>query len=307
MATVRELTGKIKLDGSARDAEPMKGHTSFRIGGPADLYVAPRSPQDVTRISAWCVERSIPCFFLGGGTNILVADRGVRGAVVDLSGLSGIQAREVPGGVIVSALCGTPVSDVAEFARDRGLRGMEFAYSLPGSVGGAVWMNARCYDREMSDVLEYVEYLDPRGVVRRDPIDRAEWSYKRSPFQAGGKIILGAAVRLEPGSRSDIDALMREHKADRERKGHFLFPCAGSVFKNNHDFGAPTGKLVDSLGLKGRRIGGAQIAPFHGNIIINTGDASAGDVLSLMQMMEAEVRARLGFALEREVVLVGDW
>jgi UDP-N-acetylmuramate dehydrogenase len=301
------LTGKIKLDGSARDAEPMKGHTSFRIGGPADLYVAPRSPEEVARIAAWCSEQSVPCFFLGGGTNILVADRGIRGAVVDLGGLSGIEARDVPGGAVVSALSGTPVSEVAEFARDHGLRGMEFAYSLPGSIGGAVWMNARCYDREMSDILEYVEYLDERGVVRRDALDRAEWSYKRSPFQAGGKIILGAGVRLEPGSRSDIDALMRDHRSDRERKGHFLFPCAGSVFKNNRDFGAPTGKLIDSLGLKGRRIGGAQIAPFHGNIIINTGEATAADVLSLMRLMEAEVRARLGFALEREVVLVGDW
>jgi UDP-N-acetylmuramate dehydrogenase len=233
----------------------------------------------------------------------LVSDRGIRGIVVDMQGLGGCTIDAT----LVTAGCGAPISDTAECARDNGLSGLEFAYSLPGSVGGAVWMNARCYDRQMSDVLEHVEFLDTQGNIRRESVDLTQWSYKVSPFQSAKRVILSAAIRLSPGDPAIITAKMQEHKADRVRKGHFLHPCAGSVFKNNRDFGAPTGKIIDSLGLRGTRIGGAQIAPFHGNIIINTHQASASDVVSLIVMMEAEVQKKLGLRLEREVLLVGDW
>ncbi len=280
----------------------MSRHTSFRLGGAADLYLRPRTVEEIARIAGLCKAESLPCFLLGGGTNILVADKGMRGVVLDLGGLSGCEVE----GNRVSALGGTAVSQVAEVALEHGLTGLEFAYSLPGSVGGAVWMNARCYDAQMSDILDWVELLD-EGSVHREGVDPSRWSYKVSPFQSGGRVILRAGMRLAPGDRGRISALMEDHRADRERKGHFLYPCAGSVFKNNRDFGAPTGKIIDSLGLKGRRIGGAQIAPFHGNIIINTGQATAGDVRSLILLMEEEVEKRLGLRLEREVLLVGDW
>ena len=303
VATLRELEGKFKIDGVSRRAEPMREHTSFRIGGPADLYLAPRSVEEVARITETCAGESLPCFLLGGGTNILVSDKGIRGVVVDLGRVAGCDVE----GTLVSARCGTPISEVAALARDHGLSGLEFAYSLPGSVGGAVWMNARCYDRQMSDILESVEFLDRRGAVRLEKIDAKEWSYKISPFQSGGRVILGAGMRLEHGDAQTISAAMEAHKADRVKKGHFLHPCAGSVFKNNWDFGAPTGKIIDSLGLKGKRIGGAQIAPFHGNIIINIDQATASDVLSLILVMEEEVQKKLGLRLEREVLLVGEW
>jgi UDP-N-acetylmuramate dehydrogenase len=242
----------------------------------------------------------------------LVSDKGIRGAVVDLGRISGVEAN----GEVVTALCGTPVSAVAEFAHSRGLAGMEFAYGLPGSIGGAVWMNARCYEREMSDALALTESFerplpgDRKAtplITNKRPIERREWGYKRSPFQRNGELILRASFRLSPGDPRAIGEAMGEHRMDREAKGHYLFPCAGSVFKNNRDFGAPTGKLIDSLGLKGRRIGDAQIAPFHGNIIINTGQASAEEVLALIELAEQEVEKRLGFFLQREVLLVGDW
>jgi len=303
VATLRELEGKFKIDGVSRRAEPMREHTSFHIGGPADLYLAPRSVEEVARITQTCAGESLPYFLLGGGTNILVSDKGIRGVVVDLGSVAGCDVE----GTLVSARCGTPISDVAALARHHGLSGLEFAYSLPGSVGGAVWMNARCYDRQMSDILEYVEFLDRRGAVRLEKIDAMEWSYKISPFQSGGRVILGAGMRLERGDARTISAAMEAHKADRVKKGHFLHPCAGSVFKNNRDFGAPTGKIIDTLGLKGKRIGGAQIAPFHGNIIINIDQATASDVLSLILVMEEEVQKKLGLRLEREVLLVGEW
>jgi UDP-N-acetylmuramate dehydrogenase len=311
VATVRELAGKIKAFGELRLQEPMSGHTSFRIGGPADMYVAPATADDAVSAAAVAAREGVPVHLLGGGTNILVADRGIRGLVVDLGRLAGIE--ETDG--LVSALCGTPVSAVSEFALARGLTGMEFAYRLPGSVGGAVWMNARCYERQASDVLEFVETVGinapadgaPPSPSRRLAIVADQWGYKRSPLQAGGALILRAGFRLQPGDQARIDAEMKDHAADRERKGHFLHPCAGSVFKNDRRLGAPTGKIIDSLGLKGRRAGGAQVAPFHGNIIINTGGATAADVLFLIELVESEVERHLGLRLEREVLLVGDW
>ena len=281
----------------------MDRHTSFRIGGPADLYVAPRTVADVAEITATCAREGLPFFLLGGGTNILVSDKGIRGVVIDLSGLAGCEVE----GNLVAARCGTPISDVAEAAGKRGLSGLEFAYSLPGSLGGAVWMNARCYDREMADVLEYVEHMDAGGTISREKMQPAQWAYKVSPFQTNGRVILAAGMRLSPGDSAAITAAMEEHRADRVEKGHFLHPCAGSVFKNNRAFGSPTGKIIDSLGMKGKRVGGAQIAPFHGNIIINVDKATASDILSLILMMEEEVERKLGYRLEREVLLVGEW
>ncbi len=293
-----------KIDGTVALDEPMVRHTSFRIGGPADLYLQPSTPAEAVEVLRTCARESVPAFIIGGGTNLLVADRGVRGAVVDLSRLAGARAD----GPRVIAHAGTPISDVAEFALGRGLSGLEFAYSLPGSVGGAVWMNARCYGGEISDVLESVEYLQaPDLSARRYSMAAADWGYKRSPFQQPGRVVLSSAFLLAPGDPPAMQERMSSYRRDREQKGHFLHPCAGSVFKNNRAFGAPSGRLIDSLGLKGTRLGGAQVAPYHGNIFINTGEASAADMRGLIERVEREVRDRLGFVLEREVILVGDW
>jgi UDP-N-acetylmuramate dehydrogenase len=293
----------IKIDGVLRLDEPLADHTSFRIGGPADLYAAPSTVAELERVLSACARGGPPCFIMGGGTNLLVSDRGIRGVVIDLTALSGVQAE----GTLLTAFAGTGVSALSEAALEKGLAGLEFAYSLPGTVGGAVWMNARCFEREVSDVLEFVDYLDEDLVRHRRAMDPSEWRYKVSPFQGMRSVILQAGFRLAPGDPIAIEARMKSHRRDRESKGHFLYPCAGSVFKNNRAFGAPTGQLVDSLGLKGRGIGGAQIAPYHGNIVINTGGATARDVRELIELMESEVMRALGFKLEREVLLVGDW
>lgn len=293
-----------KVGVAARLDEPMAPHSSFRIGGPADLFVLPGNAAEAAEVLRLCAHESVPAFLLGGGTNILVSDRGIRGAVVDLSRLTGIRAEDS----VVTALAGAPVSDLAEEACARGLSGLEFAYSLPGSVGGAVWMNARCYGGEISDVLERVDYLEGAALEpRRYEKNSADWGYKKSPFQENGKVVLSASFRLRPGDPAEMRQKMRSYREDRERKGHFLHPCAGSIFKNNRAFGAPTGQLVDSMGLKGTRIGDAQIASYHGNIFINAGNARASDMRTLIEKVEREARARLGFDLEREVILVGEW
>jgi UDP-N-acetylmuramate dehydrogenase len=220
-----------------------------------------------------------------------------------MSGIHGI-LRE---GDEVIAYSGTSMADVGTFALSQSLSGLEFSSGLPGSVGGAVWMNARCYEKSISDVLVRTEVLETDGTIRTVATVPSEWGYKLSPFRKSGGVILRARFHLQSGAPEAIRSEMALRRADREAKGHFLHACAGSMFKNNRDFGAPTGKLIDSLGLKGRRIGDAVIPPYHGNFIVNLGNASARDVLSLIELIEGEVGGKLGFALEREVLLVGDW
>ena len=179
---------------------------------------------------------------------------------------------------------------------------------MPGSIGGAVWMNARCYGREIADVLFETTIID--GVQpepARLPALKTEFGYKNSPFQGKNVIILCAAFHLIPGDKQAIHEQMDTHRSDRESKGHYRFPSAGSVFKNNPDFGKPSGQIIDELGLCGLNKGGAQVAPWHGNIIINTGGASAADIRSLVNEVAARVKTAAGFTLEPEILFIGSW
>jgi UDP-N-acetylmuramate dehydrogenase len=283
-------------------------HTSFRIGGPAELFLQPEDPAELTDLFSLLHRRQVPVFLLGGGANILVGDLGVRGVVVDLSALRGCSLESGPRGEPqLACLAGTPVSGLCAEALERGLTGLEFLYAMPGTVGGAVWMNARCYERSVADVLEQVEYITAEGRPVRYLPRLEEFGYKTSPFQAMDALILRAWFRTSSGDPSAIERIMREHKEDREAKGHFLWPCAGSVWKNNRSFGEPTGRIIDSLGLKGLRVGDAMVSDRHANIIVNLGEARAADVLAVMERVEAVVLERRGFRLEREILLVGDF
>jgi UDP-N-acetylmuramate dehydrogenase len=168
-------------------------------------------------------------------------------------------------------------------------------------------MNARCYERSVSDILIEAEILDETRRRVRLPRARGDFAYKKSPFQNRDILILSGTFALEPRSGEDIRQEAADHRRDREAKGHYRFPSAGSVFKNNRNFGKPAGKIIDELGLRGLRIGGAQVAPWHGNIIINTGDARAADIRSLVYEVAARVKAARGFNLEPEIIFAGDW
>ena len=200
----------------------------------------------------------------------------------------------------------------------RGLGGLEDFAGMPGSVGGAVFMNARCYGVEMSQVLAWVSSADADGRMQRRLVAAAaaaaEWSYKRSPYQPGGaaagELIQEAAFRLEPAddaAAARIARVMRERRADRVSKGHYRLPSAGSVFKNDRAFGAPTGVLLDRLGLRGRRIGDALISPWHANIFVNAGRATAADMRKLIELAQREARESLGVELEPEILMVGEF
>jgi UDP-N-acetylmuramate dehydrogenase len=288
--------------------EPMAAHCTFKAGGPADCWLRPSGGDFsgfAAALFAAALAENIPVFVLGGGANILVADDGIRGIVLDTGGLSG-EAERGLGGMVF--FCGTGLDDAAEIAASAGLSGLEFFAGMPGSVGGAVWMNARCYGRDTAGVLAGTEIIDfsvSPPLFQRLPAVSAEFGYKRSPFQGRDVLILSAAFNLVPKDPALIRAEMESFRRDRESKGHYRFPSAGSVFKNDEGFGKPTGKIIDELGLRGLQIGGAQVAPWHGNMIINTGNASAADIRNLADEVAARVKTATGLVLEPEILYIG--
>lgn len=305
--------------------EPLSGHTTFRIGGPAEAYVIPRDASALATLVTAARDRDIRVTVLGGGANVLVSDSGVKGIVVSTAGLDAVHVS--PDGIMMAG-AGVPVVRLADTAREFGLSGLEFAAGLPGSVGGAVFMNARCYDREFADVLADVDALAPGPAdTTRDgdpPLIRptvlhpvtvqpepGRWAYKMTPFMPGGRlegaIITLARFRLVPGDREAISAAMSAHEDDRRAKGHFDYPSAGSLFKNNRAFGRPTGRILDELGFRGKRLGDAMVSPKHANIFVNAGNARAADVLELISQARKAAFDAFGFDLEPEVVMLGDF
>lgn len=291
----------------------MSGHTSFRIGGPADALVFPESGQRLALLAREASEKGIPFTIIGAGANLLVSDSGIRGIVASTSFMTGISQEAGPGeAVIIKAGAGYPVRKLVDFCIDNSLAGMEFAAGLPGSVGGAVFMNARCYEREFADILKRVEWVSPCGKGPESgflEIERENWSYKNTPFMPGathGKTIIASAeFILHRGDREELRKKALGFEADRRQKGHFDYPCAGSMFKNNRAFGRPTGKILDELGFRGKRIGDAMVSPKHANIFVNAGRASASDMLRLVEEAKDAALKAYGFELEPEVIFLG--
>jgi UDP-N-acetylmuramate dehydrogenase len=207
----------------------------------------------------------------------------------------------------VSVLAGTSVDGLAFRLADRGLSGLEFLAGMPGSVGGAVWMNARCYEKSVSDALLETEILNETFEREKIPYRAEDFSYKKSPFQEREVLILSARFAVQFRESKDIHKEMEARRQDRKDKGHYRLPSAGSAFKNNRDFMEPTGRIIDQMGLRGLSIGGAQVAPWHGNFIVNNGNATAGDIRILMNEVAKRVKEERGFDLESEIIFVGEW
>ena len=303
VATVNKLLDKINITGDLRAGEPMSVHTTFKVGGPADVFASPANAADIVTLLKFAEEAGLQWFVLGGGANLLVADRGIRGLVIDMRAFD--ELRREGNELVLGA--GLPVSDAAVAAAELGLGGLDFLYSMPGSVGGAVWMNARCYGRSVDEILSGVAYIDERHRLQYYVPRRQDFAYKRSPFQTRRTVMYETRFRLHPEDPAELRRRMQTYYDDRAAKGHFSSPSAGSVFKNNHAFGAPTGKLLDQLGLRGYRVGGAKVSDLHANIVINTGNASAAEIRAVIEHMQAEAETRLGFELEREVLFAGEW
>jgi len=283
--------------------ESMAEHCTLRMGGPADFFTRPETEEQLQLLILNCHKTGMPFMLLGGGANILVADEGIRGLVIETSALNQFQLQNMH--LTIGAGC--DVSVASEWAQKKGLAGLEWINRMPGSFGGAVWMNARCYGYEIADILVSVQVLTPAGEIQTHPFSADQWAYKRSPFQQSNEIILSATVKLKPGDKDTLKQEMKRIASDRINKGHFRKPSAGSTFKNNRAFGAPSGVIIDQCGLRGLNIGDAAVSDWHANILINRGHASSRDFLRLIQLIQEEVEKQTGFLLEPEVLPVGDW
>jgi len=269
----------------------------------ADLYAEPQDKEDLLILLRDLRDLQIPWFILGGGANILVSDRGFRGMVISMIRFDSVALK----GNVLTLGAGLPVTDGSAYAADRGYRGLDFIYAMPGSVGGALWMNARCYEGEVAGIFKSALIINEDLELEEVPFDDNQWGYKKSPFQERNCIILSAEFNLAKGVPSELWKRMREIRKDRTDKGHFRAPCGGSTFKNDRTFGAPSGKIIEEAGLKGLRLGGAAVSDWHGNILINENNATADEMLRLIRFVQERVFEQKGFQLEPEVILVGDW
>ena len=297
-----EGLGRIVGPGRALANEPMSGHTTFGIGGPADVLVTPGDVVELRAVCGFLRDKGVAMTVLGGGSNVLVGDGGIRGAVVRLSrGMAGIRAE---GEVIVSGSAAT-MPALAMAALEGSLSGLEFAEGIPGSVGGGVCMNAGAYGGEVSGTLIWSDCLDGRGEPVRLDNERHGFGNRSSAIQGNGYIILESAFRLRKGDKGRIAALMADYAGRRRDRQPTDLPSAGSVFKRPK--GDYAGRLIEESGLRGHRVGGAMVSEKHCGFIVNVGGATAGDVLALIDHVRRVVLERTGVTLETEVRMLGEF
>jgi len=289
--------------------ELLRAHTSFRVGGPADLLFFPADPEDLSTGLRTARAHGLPVFVMGRGTNLLVRDGGIRGVVVNLADLNRIEGGEIPhhaasgSPVDVTALGGTPLSRVINFAVRPGLSGLEWAAGIPGSVGGAIAMNAGAHGHSMGELVRWVDLVDPEGNEQRVAAERIAFDYRSTRFPSAGLVVaagLVLRVRTEQEVLAETKRCLEEHK----RRLPFGWANAGSVFKNPPgDF---AGRLIEAAGLKGVRVGGAEVSAKHANVIVNIGQATAADIQGLMDTVVARVQQDFGVRLESEIQVVGE-
>jgi len=281
--------------------EPMKNHTSFRIGGPADILVLPQDAREIKSIVACCKSEGVPFFVMGNGTNLLVKDKGIRGVVIKLAqNFNDIQVA----GSIIKCKAGIAVSAVGRVALENSLGGLEFVSGIPGSVGGAVVMNAGAYGGEMADVVKKVKVLDFEGNIYEMSKDELQYSYRYSVLQNGDRVLLEVEMELVPGIYDEIKARMDDYLARRKQKQPLNLPSAGSAFKRPP--GNYAGYLIEKAGLKGYKIGGAMVSDLHSGFIVNVDNATCEDVLKLIGHIQKEVRDKFDVSLEPEIKVQGE-
>lgn len=281
--------------------EPMCNHTSFRIGGPADLLVIPGNIEEIKRVIIYCREYEVPLLVIGRGSNLLVRDKGIRGVVMKLG--DNFQGCSIEGNQI-EAQAGISLYALSCQAAAASLQGLEFAQGIPGSLGGAVVMNAGAYGGEMSDVVNEALAITETGELRRFKAPEMKYSYRHSIFQDLSCLVLSARLQLAAGDKTEIYGRMQEYAVKRREKQPLDLPSAGSTFKRPE--GYYVGPMLEGLGLKGLRVGGAQISEKHAGFIVNRGGASAADVLTLINLVQMRVKEKFGIDLQPEVRIVGE-
>lgn len=282
--------------------EPMSRHTTFRIGGPADLFLLPNTVEEIKKIREICIQEQESYFILGNGSNLLVSDSGFRGVIIQTyRNLAQIQVEED----CIRAQAGALLSGIAQAAKAASLTGFEFAAGIPGTLGGAVVMNAGAYGGEMKDVLKEATVLDSEGQIRRIPAGKLAMGYRTSVIKVAGYMVLEAVISLKKGDPDQIRETMKDLTQRRISKQPLEYPSAGSTFKRPEGYFA--GKLIMDSGLRGYTHGGAQVSEKHCGFVINTGGATARDVCELMEHVQKTVYEKYNVKLEPEVKFLGDF
>ena len=282
--------------------EPMNRHTTFRIGGPADYFLLPSSSEEVKGILEICKEESLQYFILGNGSNLLVSDEGYRGVIIQLYRNYGGLTVE---GTEIRAGAGVLLSQIAAAARNESLTGFEFAGGIPGTLGGAVVMNAGAYGGELKDVLKEAVVMDREGNIFTVHVEKLAMGYRTSLVKTAGYLVLEVVISLKKGSQEEIRDTMKDLADRRISKQPLEYPSAGSTFKRPEGYFA--GKLIMDAGLRGYQVGGAQVSEKHCGFVINKGNATAADVCRLMADVQAKVQEQFGVTLEPEVKFLGDF
>lgn len=273
----------------------MKNHTSFKIGGNAETVVFPKTVGEMVDI----IKNTVSPLVLGKGSNVLVSDEGIKGVVVITEKMAGVSAE----GNVIKADCGASLAKIANLALENSLEGFEFASGIPGTLGGAILMNAGAYGGEMKDVIKSVTFCNEKGEVFTINNEECDFGYRHSFFINKKLYVLSAEIELKKGKKEEILEKMNDFNTRRKEKQPLNYPSAGSTFKRPEGYFA--GKLISDSGLKGFSVGGAQVSEKHAGFVINTGDATAKDVLDVMEHCKKTVFEQFGVALEPEVKIIG--
>lgn len=295
------LTNEIK-QGIVKIDEPMKKHTNFKIGGNADVFVIAKSIEEIKCVIKFSKENNIPLTILGNGSNVLVSDKGIRGIVLQI-GLKEIKV-EKHENALIEVDAGAMLGALAQILLKQSISGFEFAAGIPGSIGGAIRMNAGAYGGEMKDIVKNVTVLNEKGEINILTNEECEFSYRHSRFTNSKEIIIKATLELPFGNENEIKAKMDEYAQSRKEKQPLNFPSAGSTFKRGADF--ITAKLIDECGLKGYTSGNAQVSTLHAGFVVNLGNATAQDVLSVVNHVKQVVLEKTGKQIELEIELLGE-
>lgn len=295
---LEEIVGKEQV----LTQEPMKKHTTFKVGGPADYYVKPEKISQIQEILAVAKEEEVPVYIIGNGSNLLVGDKGYRGVIVQIyKNMNEITVEDK----IVTAQAGALLSTIAREAANRGLGGFEFASGIPGTIGGAVAMNAGAYGGEMKQVLKEATILTKGGEVKTLTVEELKLGYRKSVIIDEDYIVLEAKMEFTPAKKEEIQEKMTQFAQARKEKQPLEYPSAGSTFKRPEGYFA--GKLIQDTGLRGFSCGGAQVSEKHCGFVINKGDATAADIVELMKQVNEKVTAKFGVSLEPEVKMIGEF
>lgn len=283
--------------------EPMNKHTSFKIGGNADILIKLVTIEDIMKVYEYAKQKSIPIHIIGNGTNLLVKDNGIRG-IVGIISLEEIEIIKESTIAMLKLGAGVKLGALAQKLLNEEIAGFEFASGIPGTIGGAIYMNAGAHGKEIKDILIDTTYINENGNIQTIANNMQQFEYRKSIFQRNNWIILGCTLKLEYGNKEQIKAKMQEYSQYRKEKQPIKFSSAGSTFKRGEDF--ITAKLIDECGLKGYKIGGAEISELHAGFVINDGNATAKDVLDLVEYVQRKVYERFNKKIELEIKVIGE-